>query len=82
MLGQHGYQDSLDEARPRHVAKIMENHDTHGWLIAAPLREMSNASKAVLFSIDVSARGASKLPDCGKKWPPSSWPMWRKNEFF
>ena len=31
----------FDEARPRHVAEIMENHEMHGWLIAAPLREMS-----------------------------------------
>ena len=32
---------AFDVARPRHVAKIMESHDTHGWLIAALLREMS-----------------------------------------
>ena len=31
----------FDEARPRHVAEIMENHEKHGWLIAAHLREMS-----------------------------------------
>ena len=32
---------AFDEARPRHEAKIMESHDTHGWLIAALLREMA-----------------------------------------
>ena len=32
---------AFDEARPRHVPEIMENHDTHGWLIAVLLREMS-----------------------------------------
>ena len=32
---------AFDEARPRHVAKIMEGHNTHGWLISAFLREMS-----------------------------------------
>ena len=29
---------AFDEARPRHVAKIMENHATHGWLISALFR--------------------------------------------
>ena len=73
----------FDDARPRHVAKLMENHDTHGWLIPALLREMpgleGKAWRAVSLSIGVSARGASKLPDCGKRWPRSSWQMWRKN---
>ena len=32
---------AFDESRPRHVAKIMENHETHGCLIVAFLREMS-----------------------------------------
>ena len=32
---------SFDEAKPKHVAKILDGHDTHGWLIAAFLREMS-----------------------------------------
>ena len=32
---------AFDGARPRHVAKIVESHDKHGWLIAAFLREMS-----------------------------------------
>ena len=32
---------AFDEARPRHTAKIMVNHDIHGWQIAAFSREMS-----------------------------------------
>ena len=32
---------AFDEANPKHVAKIMDNHNTHGWIIAALLREMS-----------------------------------------
>ena len=60
---------AFDEAGPRHVAKSTENHDRHGWLIAALLREMSGLEgkamfecvRAVSLSIDVSARGASKL---------------------
>ena len=31
---------AFDEARPWHVAKIMEGHNTHGWIISALLREM------------------------------------------
>ena len=30
---------AFDEAKPKHVAKIFNGHDTHGWLIAALLRE-------------------------------------------
>ena len=32
---------AFDEAKPKHVAKIMDSHNTHGWLIAAFLSEMS-----------------------------------------
>ena len=54
------------EARLRHLSKIMESHDIHGWLIAALLREcqdlresdVSNASKALSLSIDVCAKEA------------------------
>ena len=28
------------EAKPKHVAKIKDSHDTHGWIIAALLRDM------------------------------------------
>ena len=40
---------AFGEARPRHVAKIKENHDTHGWLIAALLREMSGLEGKAMF---------------------------------
>ena len=32
---------AFDEARPRHVAQIMEDHNIPGWIIAALLREMA-----------------------------------------
>ena len=32
---------SFDEAESKHVAKILDGHNTHGWLIEALLREMS-----------------------------------------
>ena len=32
---------AFDEAKPTHVAKILETHHAHGWLIAVLLPEMS-----------------------------------------
>ena len=32
---------AFDEVKPKHVAQILDYHNTHGWLIAAVLREMS-----------------------------------------
>ena len=40
---------AIDEAKPKHVAKILEGHNTHGWLIAAFLREMSGLSGTASF---------------------------------
>ena len=57
------------EAGRRHVAKIMENHDTHGWLIAGLLREMLELEGKAMFECvesDFCAREASKLHFCGK----------------
>ena len=39
---------AFDEAKPKHVAKISDGHNTHGWLIAALLREIATSA-----SIDV-----------------------------
>ena len=44
---------AFDEAKPKHVAKILEGHGTHGWLCAALLREMSGLSgKATLECVE------------------------------
>ena len=40
---------AFDEERPRHISKIMESHDIHGWLIAALLREMSGLEEKAMF---------------------------------
>ena len=62
---------SLDEAR--HVAKIMECHNIHGWLIAALLREMSGLEGKAMFECVERAfkfnrclRQGSVEADCGK----------------
>ena len=58
---------ALNEERPKQVAKIMDNHNTHGWIIAALLREMLglerpcfNAWKAVSLSIDACDKMATQ----------------------
>ena len=40
---------AFDEAKPKHVARILDDHNTHGWLIAAFLREMSGLSGTASF---------------------------------
>ena len=40
---------AFDEARPRHIAKIMEDHNAHGWLISAFLREMARLEGQATF---------------------------------
>ena len=78
---------AFDEARPMHIAKFMESHNIRGWLIAALLREMwgskerpcSTVSKALSDSIDVCAKEASKLTDCGKWWSPNTLPLWKES---
>ena len=40
---------AFDEAKPKHVAKILEGHNSHGWLIAALLRAMSGLPGKATF---------------------------------
>ena len=39
----------FDEARPRHVAKIMGSHSTHGWIISALLRKVAGLKGQAMF---------------------------------
>ena len=48
-LANLGIKTAFDEAKPKHVAKIMDSHNTHGWIIAALLREMSGLSGKATF---------------------------------
>ena len=58
----------FDVARPKHIAKIMEDHTVHGWIIAALLREMAGLEGLAAFECVHSllpvafAKGASKPP--------------------
>ena len=40
---------AFDKAKPKHVAQILDDHNTHGWLIAALLRGMSVLSGMASF---------------------------------
>ena len=78
---------AFDEAKPKHVAPILDSHNTHGWLIAALLREMSGLDcKAMFVCVESSFRlnkclrqGRVEAHVCGRKWPLKFWLMWKKN---
>ena len=48
-MGSLDIKSAFDEARPMHIARIMESHNLHGWLIAALLREMSGLEGGSMF---------------------------------
>ena len=64
---------AFDESRPRHVAKIMENHDTHGWLIAAHLREMSELESKATFECVESSFVFNRCLRHGSVEAPRLW---------
>ena len=66
------------------VAHILDSHHAHECLIAAHCRGWKatpclNAWKAALVSTDACGKGAWKLHEIDRKWPPKSWPLWRNN---
>ena len=79
---------AFDEATPKHVAKIMGNRNTHGWIIAALLREMSRLSGKATFECvessfvfnkclrQGSVAGTALVAEDGN---PDFGRMWRKN---
>ena len=40
---------AFDDAKPKHVAQILDSHNTHGLLIAPLLREMSEQASKAMF---------------------------------
>ena len=54
---------AFDEAKPKHVAKILDDHNAHGWLIAASaLSGMASFERwrAVSTSIDAHGKGTKE----------------------
>ena len=73
---------AFDEAKPKHVAKIMHDHNTHAWIMAALFREMSKLTGKTTFECVESSfvfnrclrqTEAWKPRACGRKWQPRSW---------
>ena len=66
---------AFNEAEPKHVAQTMDSHSTHGWLIAALLREMSGLEGKAMFGCVESSfvfnrclrQGSVEALVCGKK---------------
>ena len=56
---------AFDEAKPKHVAKIMDSHNTHGWIIAALLSEMSGLEGKVMFECVESSFVFSRCAEDG-----------------
>ena len=64
---------AFDEAKPKRVAKVMDDHNTHEWIIAALLRMAKpslNVWKAGSLSIAACDKEAWKPHACGKRWLP------------
>ena len=86
-LASLGIKTAFDQAKPKYVAQIMDFHDTHGWLIAALVREMSGLEgKATLECAESSFifnkcfdKEAWKPRACGRRWQPRFGPMWKRN---
>ena len=62
----------FDEARSKHVAKIMDSHNTHGWIIAALLREMLGLSGKAMFEC-VSSFAFNRCLRQGSVEAPRLW---------
>ena len=60
---------AFDEPKPKHVAKIMDGHNTQGWIIATFLREMSGLSGKAIFGCVETSFAFNR---CLR-------PLWRKN---
>ena len=66
---------AFDEARPRYMAKIMENHDKLGWLIAAFLREMSGLERMAMLELVESSFAFKR---CLRQGSVEAFRLWQK----
>ena len=67
---------AFDEAKPKHVARILDDHNTHGWLIAALLREMSGLSGTASFE---SVESRFNFNRCLRQGSVEAPRLWQKN---
>ena len=65
---------AFDEAKPpKHVAQILDYHNTHGWLIAALLREMSELEGKAMFECVESCFSFNRCLRQGSVEAPRLW---------
>ena len=62
---------TVDEAKPTHVAQVMDSHNTHGWSIAALLREMSGLDGRAMFECVESSFCFQWMLATGERGGPS-----------
>ena len=66
---------AFDEAKQKHVAGILDDHNTHGWLIAALLREMSGLSGTASCE---SVESRSSFNRCLRQGSVEAPRLWQK----
>ena len=64
---------AFDEAEPKHVAKIMDNHNKHGRITAALLREMSRLTGNATFECVESSFVFNRCLRQGSVEAPRLW---------
>ena len=73
------YMASLDiktafvEAKPKHVANMLDSHNAQGWLIAALLREMSGPEGKAMFECVESCFSFDRSLRQGSAEAPRLW---------
>ena len=78
ILGSMDVETAFDEATPRLGAQIMEDHNLRE-IAGLEGQAMCECVEVNFLSPDAFSRGASKLPDCDRRWPCSSWQKWKGN---
>ena len=63
---------AFDVARPKHIARIVEDHDVHGWIIAAFLREMAGLEGQATFECVESKFSLARCTRQGSVEPPQT----------
>ena len=64
---------AFDVARPKHFARIMEDHNVHGWIIAALLREMAGLEGHATFECVERKFSFARCIRQGSVEAPSLW---------
>ena len=64
---------AFDEARPRHVAKIMASRNTHGWIISALLHEVAGLEGQAMFECVESTFSFNRCFRQGSVEAPRLW---------